>query len=102
MLVLNRRIFTYFVSEDFDGPGEYDNPMLSVMRADRSIDRSGTTYQFCTVYAFIMLVVYPIGVPCLYAIIFHRSRTELFELRRIELDQETNYALAKLRAQGCL
>ena len=88
------------MSEDFDGPGEDDNPMLSVMRADRSIDRSGTTYQVFTVYAFIMLVVYPIGVPCLYAVIFHRSRNELLELRRIELDQETNYALAKLRAQA--
>jgi hypothetical protein len=47
-----------------------------------------------------MLVVYPIGVPLLYALMFHRSRHQLHEMRRIELTLETDFALAKLEAEA--
>ena len=51
-------------------------------------------------YALVCLVVYPIGVPCLYCLLLWRSRHTLEELRRIELVQETDLALAKLQARA--
>jgi hypothetical protein len=89
--------FTYFMRETYDELGEV---YVDLMRADRSINREEPLYQSFTAYAIAMLVVYPIGVPLLYALMFHRSRHQLHEMRRIELTLETDFALAKLEAEA--
>lgn len=71
---------------------------LTVMRVDRSIDMHSGLYKAFTVYAWLMLAVYPIGVPLLYALILYKSRNELRELRRIELEIQTDHKLARLHA----
>ena len=90
-------IFTYFMRETYKGPGEV---YVDLMRADRSINREEPLYQSFTVYAIIMLVIYPIGVPLFYALTFYRGRHELHDLRRIELTLETDFALTKLKAEA--
>ncbi|KOO29948.1 cytadherence high molecular weight protein 2 [Chrysochromulina tobinii] len=89
--------FMFFMREAYDEPGEV---YVDLMRADRSINREEPLYQSFTAYAIAMLVVYPIGVPLLYALMFHRSRHQLHEMRRIELTLETDFALAKLEAEA--
>jgi hypothetical protein len=89
--------FTYFMRETYEGPGEV---YVDLMRADRSINREEPLYQSFTAYAVVMLGVYPIGVPILYALMFHRARHQLHEMRRIELTLETDFALAKLEAEA--
>jgi hypothetical protein len=73
---------------------------MDLMRADRSIDREGELYQGFTVYAVVMLILYPIGVPLFYGLLFHLERHQLQEMRRIELSRETDFALAKLEAEA--
>ena len=89
--------FMFFMRETYGGRGE---AYVDLMRADRSINRQEPLYQSFTVYAVVMLGVYPIGVPLLYALMFHRSRHQLHEMRRIELTQETDFRLAKLEAEA--
>ena len=78
-------IFKAFVPETFDGPGEDGANLLSV---DMAIDMSSTQYLIFRLYALVMIGVYPIGVPVLYALMLFKSRHELHELRLIELTQE--------------
>jgi len=89
--------FMFFMTETFDGPGEV---ALRVMRADRSIEIGSVPHLALTPYALFMLVVYPFGVPVLYAMLLYRSRNELRELRLIEITLETDYKLTKLAAAG--
>ena len=52
------KILVFFQEEAFDGPGE---TFVSVMRADRSIDRDSAHYKAFSVYACLMLFVWPVG-----------------------------------------
>jgi hypothetical protein len=89
--------FMFFMRETYEGPGEV---FVDLMRADRSINRQEPLYQAFSAYAVVMLGVYPIGVPLLYALMFHRARHQLHEMRLIELTQETDFKLAKLEAEA--
>ncbi|KOO31212.1 protein serine threonine, partial [Chrysochromulina tobinii] len=89
--------FMFFMRETYNQPGEV---YMDLMRADRSIDREGELYQGFTVYAVVMLILYPIGVPLFYGLLFHLERHQLQEMRRIELSRETDFALAKLEAEA--
>jgi len=89
--------FMFFMRETYDQPGEVH---VDLMRADRSIDREGELYQGFTVYAVVMLILYPIGVPLFYGLMFHLERHQLQEMRHIELTRETDFALAKLEAEA--
>lgn len=96
------RIFTFFMREEYGmgadaGLGE---EQASVMLADRSLSLDSGQHSTFFIFAVVMFVIYPLGVPCLYAAMLLRSRHELHELRRIELVVETNYQLAKLDASG--
>ena len=92
-------IFKYFVAEAFDGDGEDG---LRLLRVDRAIDMSSPTYSVFFFYALIMMVLFPIGVPFLYALLLYRSRHTLRELRRVELVQATEYQTAMLKADGMM
>jgi hypothetical protein len=87
----------FFMRETYNQPGEV---YMDLMRADRSIDREGELYQGFTVYAVVMLILYPIGVPLFYGLLFHLERHQLQEMRHIELTRETDFALAKLEAEA--
>ena len=76
------------MSETYGGPDVPSEVYYSVMKADRSVDRDGVLHPYFTAYAYLMLFVWPLGVPCLYAIMVFRSRKALQELRRIELEGE--------------
>jgi len=89
--------FMFFMRETYNQPGEV---YMDLMRADRSIDREGEFYQGFTVYAVVMLILYPIGVPLFYGLMFHLERHQLQEMRHIELTRETDFALAKLEAKA--
>jgi len=89
--------FMFFMRETYEGDGEV---FVDLMRADRSINRQEPLYQAFSAYAVVMLGVYPIGVPLLYALMFHRARHQLHEMRLIELTQETDFKLAKLEAEA--
>jgi hypothetical protein len=89
--------FMFFMREEYEEPGEV---YVDLMRADRSINRDEPVYQGFTAYALIMVAIYPIGVPALYGLMFHRARHQLLEMRRIELTGETDFALAKLGAES--
>ena len=75
-------VFSYFICETWDGEGEDERRFL---RADRSLDCDSDDYVKLLPYAFLMLVVYPIGVPFYYSLLLYRSRHELHELRTLEL-----------------
>jgi len=88
--------FNFFMRETFDGDGEGG---FTVMRTDRSIETDSPLYLSFSAYALAMLIVYPIGVPVLYCVLLYRSRTELNDLRLMELAQESAFELAKLKVE---
>ena len=88
-------IFNFFNTEYFDGEGE---ELVTVLRADRSIDVTSPLYKAFFVYALAMTALYPIGVPVLYTLMLYRSRHALREMRRLELLRDADYNLATLKA----
>ena len=89
-------LFTSFIPEDFDQPGEDTSRLL---RIDRSIDMRSPTYQYIFfVYAFILVAIIPLGVPFLYSLLLLKNRHVLSDLRRRELTRDTNYRTAQLKA----
>ena len=85
-------LFNFFLCDTWDQPGESGR---SYLREDLSVECDSEYYQKWKIYAILMLVVYPFGVPLFYACIFFRNRAELKELRTTELIQNTE----KLRKQ---
>ena len=51
------------------------------LRADLSIDCDSTTHTGFSVYAALMILVYPIGTPILYYVLLRRSRAALDQLQ---------------------
>ena len=88
-------VFKTFMAETFDADGE---EKMTLLRADRSIDMTSPTFTIFYVYAWVMVGVFPIGVPLFYASLLFRSRHELRELRLIEVTQETDHQLALMQA----
>jgi len=68
---------------------ELDDPNhSSFLRKDFSIDCSAPFHQAMTVYAYVMIFAYPLGVPALYSyLLFVRYHMELRLLRALELRQ---------------
>ena len=90
-------IFKFFLVEKFDGDGEDG---MNLLRVDRSINTASPTYALFFLYALLMVIVFPIGVPALYAGILFRSRDQLRALRHMEMSMETEFKAALLRADG--
>ena len=63
-------VFQTFACVDFDNG-------LSYLRADHSIQCYSTKHTLFRVYAGVMGVVYPFGIPFCYAIVLYRGRTAL-------------------------
>ena len=75
-------IFSYFVCDTFDGLGETGGRFL---QADLSVDCDGATYYAVLPYVLAMIVVYPIGTPCIFYAILFQNRDLLEEMQRTEL-----------------
>ena len=62
----------------------------SWLRADFSVDCNTASHTYMMLYAFVMILVYPLGTPLLYAYFFHVSRAELQQLKGLE-DMRRNF-----------
>ena len=96
-------IFATFQCETFD-----DAQASSFLRKDLSVDCKSPFHTFMMVYAALMIFVYPIGVPALYAyLLFYLHGSELRLLRQLELQRvgllrvkENTAELASARASS--
>lgn len=70
-------IFSTFQCEVLD-----DGAGTSVLRADLAIDCDSSEHQSMIGYAMFMVVIYPIGVPALFALTFWCNRKKLAELKQ--------------------
>ena len=75
-------IFAYLSCKVFDQPGEDG---ASYLAADLSLECSSVSYMGLLPYAYMMVLLYPIGVPLYYSALLYRSRFELHELRTLEM-----------------
>jgi len=74
-------IFATFQCETLD-----DMAQSSVLRIDLSVDCNAASHYFYLVWAVLMVPVFPIGIPALYAyLLFHLHGTDMQLLRRLEL-----------------
>jgi len=81
-------IFTTFQCEDLDDGSSW-------LRADLSIDCNSSKHVAMTTYAAIMIVVYPLGAPAVYAyLLFGKYGRTLWRLVDIEVQQATLLANA--------
>ena len=87
-------VFNQFLCTTLDGHGEDGQ---RVMTMDNSIDCDSTIYRFSTVYALIMIVIYPLGTPFLYAVMLYIYRERLGKLRRDELRMDLEKKKTALR-----
>jgi hypothetical protein len=76
------QLFSYFGCQCFNGEGEDGRCFLIV---DPSIQCYTTSYNVFRIYVFCMLLLYPVGVPSLYAWMFWKNRQTLRSLQRKEL-----------------
>ena len=70
------------------------------LRADLSINCDAPTHQIMTVYAWAMVVIYPIGVPVYFAVQMWLTRRQLAELQRLEKRAEAHQSLRKTAASA--
>jgi hypothetical protein len=80
------RIFTTFACQDFDD-------WSSFLKADFSLDCLSSQYSIFSVYAGLMIVVYPVGVPLLYFFLLFRKR-KLLEAGQVEREKEIQITTA--------
>lgn len=67
---------------------EFDDPSRSrFLRKDLSIDCRTPFHQAMMVYAYVMILVYPLGVPLWYVYIFRRYHKELHLISALELNR---------------
>jgi hypothetical protein len=55
-----------------------------VMVADNSVGTEESAYLTVRMYAMVMVLIYPVGIPLLYAYLLWCSRDDLIELQRLE------------------
>ena len=65
------RIFGTFACRDFGGD------FGSFLKVDYSIDCSSERHATFQIYAIIMVLVYPVGVPLMYGVLLYRKRAML-------------------------
>jgi hypothetical protein len=74
------RIFTTFACRDFDNGSSF-------LKADFSLDCLSSQYSIFSVYAGLMIVVYPVGIPLLYFFLLFRKR-KLLMAGQVEREKE--------------
>ena len=94
------KIFSAFICDPLEDG-------TSVLRVDYSVTCYENEYWPIFLYALLMVIVYPIGTPVLYAVFLYRSDSQLKEIQRdeddiqiCELQQRQLATLANLREEG--
>lgn len=72
-------VFRMFVCDDLEGHDSY-------LRADYRIQCDSAKHRALQIYAGIMVLLYPVGIPVLYGVLLHKSR----EVLRDESGRRTN------------
>lgn len=70
-------IFQMFICTDVDPNNEDPGQNDLFLTADMSISCTSTYYYDGVIYASVMILLYPIGVPCLYYYLLYCGRSEL-------------------------
>ena len=77
------KIFATFGCETLDDPGQ-----STFLRVDFSVDCNTLFHTVMTVYAGVMVVIYPFGIPAMYAyLLFYKHGDALRLLRRLEIER---------------
>jgi len=92
---LSQTIFKFFDCETFDGVGEERRRFL---RVDLSIDCDSEAHTGMLVAAVMLLLVYPIGIPCYFARMLYTHRHDLRMIRHEEVLMLAEMAVAKQTA----
>ena len=84
-------IFATLQCVTLDDPGQ-----SSFLRKDFSVDCNTPFHGFMTAYAYLMIIIYPLGIPTVYAyILFRKYGDELRLLRSIEVERKALHAEAR-------
>jgi hypothetical protein len=84
-------LFSYFICDTLDGEGE-DGARL--LRVDYSITCGSAEYNAFMPYVVLMIAIFPIGTPLLYARAMFRQRSELARIQRHEMREAATGQLA--------
>jgi hypothetical protein len=87
-------VFQFFVCETLDGEGETGTSYLA---ADYSIVCYGPRWNAMSLYAAVMVIVYPFGVPLWYAFLLVRERHDLDRLRRLQIERDDLHEVMQLQ-----
>ena len=90
-------IFSTFQFEQLD-----DAHQTKVLRADFNIDYDSQQHEVMRIYAGVMMVVYPLGLPLLFACLFYKHRKEMAELSAVSAAHDHVAELAKLSSKNVL
>jgi len=84
----SRKLFEFFRCERFDDGANGSEYYLS---ADYSIDCNDSRYKQILPYVLVMLLCYPLGIPCLYACLVWKQREILCDQESLELEAAYGY-----------
>ena len=86
--------FQFFVCDRFDGIGD---SQLKYLLKDYSVDCESAEYAQWSIFAYVMLILYPAGVPFYYATTLFKERHTLFRLKRLQIEKDGVEAEIKAR-----
>ena len=72
-------IFQLFICKNVDPDGEDGDPYDSYLVADVNIACSSEYYRRWLIYGYVMVLIYPIGIPTFYFICLYRNRNDIIE-----------------------
>jgi len=77
------KIFSTFACKEFDGD------FGTHLKVDYSIDCDSDEHAMYELYAYVMILVYPVGIPLLYFVLLHNARKKL-DLGQLDFAFELN------------
>jgi len=81
-------IFRFFVCQDFpEAPGGLESYLVE----DYSIDCNSPRYLVFMVYASVMILIYPVGIPAMYAVMLYQSRRTLSNATAMNREEATGF-----------
>ena len=81
-------VFSAFVPRSFDcGGGECDQPE-TFLAADLGVEYYSEEHAFWQLYAWLMIAIWPLGVPAFMILMFWRNRKGLAQLRNLQISYD--------------
>lgn len=78
------KLFHFFKCHEFPVPSSDGGGSQHYLYKDYSVDCNGDRYASFAAFAGCMVLVYPVGIPLLYASLLHRARHTLTSQVRID------------------